>query len=208
MQGFNTCNIFGIFIVNNRTSLPLKVVSVMLALYVFLFFSAKAYAQEVSSVYGLSITKFENKPPADEYITLDGTTVVVLNTPEAAKVRLETIKHSELNLFLSMDRARPAQVGSASQVRTLGRNQEDGFTVSWVRSMDASRLLSVFGNNVKFYSGFYYILADTNGDKKANRIYKVSLQDKEGRTSYIAGYAEKEDGTEITSAETTRKARF
>lgn len=201
---FNIKSIINSLAEINMTSFNLKTTPAIIIIYVCALCSANIYAQEVSSLYGITTTKFTDKPSADEYIEVDGTGVIMLNTPTAEKARFEVVRHEELNLFFRMDRARPEMVGKASQARTLARNQEDGFTVSWHKLLDANKLLSIFGSSVKFYSGRYYVFVDTNGDKKVNRVYCISLTDKEGRQSYIVGFAEKEDGSEITAIDAAR----
>lgn len=209
MQDSNTSAPSNILTEMNMIPFSLKTVFVMTIAYACILGSTNVdAAKEVNSIYGIVTTKFDDKPSADEYIELDGTGVIMLNTPAAEKAYFEVVRHQELHLFFRMDRSRPEMVGKASQARTLARNQEDGFTVSWHKLLDAKKLLSVFGSSVKFYSGGYYVFVDTDGDKKVNRVYSLYLTDKEGKKSYIAGFAEKEDGSEITSFEAAKKGKL
>lgn len=175
------------------------------------FYIIGAYAQETSdlalpddlddlSLYGVSTTKFTDKPKADEYIQLKGTTLSKLDTPEAEAVSFEIIRHKELHLFLRMDRARHGIIPATSTARTLARNQEDGFSVKWESSFDGNRFLSILGGSSQLFSGGYYVFVDTNGDKRANRAYGIFISKDEDK-SYIRGFSEKEDGSEITSAD-------
>ncbi len=189
-------------------SLILKTVLVIAIAYTTTLFSAQTHAKEVNSIYGITTTTFDDKPTADEYIQLKGTTISRLDDPSAEKVRIEVIKHKELNLFLTLDGARPFTVTGATQTRLLGRKGEDGFTVLWGKVVDAKQLLGLFGSNVQFYQGAYYAYVDTTGDKKVNRVYKVFLSPKKGQTPYIIGFAEKENGSEITSLEAAKKGKL
>ncbi len=164
-----------------------------------------AYLPAVNDVQAatITVTKYSDKPQSDDLVKLyAGAKVLDAKDVKNPSIRFEEVRRKDIRLFYAGVRTRPGPMQMDHNVRTLARSGENGFTQTWGKRLDLKLFNgTVLETRLPAYSAGYYAAIDRDGDKKAETVYLVVVDQKDKKGGFLLGVAVSDDGSAITPLE-------
>lgn len=170
-----------------------------------IFGSVITYASPTLAA-GISVTKYPDKPKADNLIKIvRGGSVSDAHDPKNPAIRFEKVRLKIVGLDYYAVRARPGAMSMDNAARKKARNSENGFSTSWEKNVNLTAYSgAMMDGRLPSYTGIYYLVVDTDGDKIAETVYGVMITPKDKEGGFIRGFAKSDDGSAITPAEAVK----